>query len=259
LDQGLLGLLAFGGLLITAVWPTRSTDRWRPAALASLGVILLHGLVDDAFYGYGGWAVTLLFVPFALLARSESPRVPARRSARPALIFWGIAAMLLVAAFFMPAVQAAFKANLGAVSQTRTELVGYHWPESKFQDAVRRSAKDKLAPAIAWYQSALDSDPANATANRRLGQIELAFEQYDAACKHLAAAYAAAPSQRATRQLLGECFALAGETDQAVELWRMTDLSEDQLQLREWWYAEYLDDREHAGLLTKAIADLDKR
>lgn len=258
LEHGMLGLLAIIGLIVTVFWPNPGISRWRPAAIASIGVILLHGLVDDAFYGYGGYAAFLMFIPIALLARSEVQEQPGY-NIRPVLITMaGLTAVLLMA-MSLPAVRAIFKANVGAVLQTQVELTGYHWPESQYQDVVRLTAKERLAPAITWYRSALASDPTNATANRRLGQIELSFEQFDSARSHLLSAYASAPDHRATRQLLGECYAIAGETDQALALWRTIDLSEHQLDLREWWYAEYLHDQPRASMLAQAIAGLSTR
>ena len=65
------------------------------------------------------------------------------------------------------------------------------------------------ASAAPW--AALALDPASVTANRRLGQIELSRGQYDLAHGHLDAAFRAAPGQQATRQLLGESLAVAGD------------------------------------------------
>src|SRR5439155_1556325 len=83
-----------------------------------------------------------------------------------------------------------------------------------------------LAPAIAHYRAALALDPANVTANRRLGQIELSRDEQQAAREHLGAAYAAAPGERATRQLLGESYAIAPDVDRAAALWRALDVSQ---------------------------------
>ncbi|TMC58448.1 MAG: O-antigen ligase family protein, partial [Chloroflexi bacterium] len=81
LDQGLLGLIAFGWLLVLAcvlslrglrllnAQQTRQATlaRWLlEAALASLLVTLVHGLVDDI--AFGSRALLLLFVPFGVMA-----------------------------------------------------------------------------------------------------------------------------------------------------------------------------------------------
>jgi tetratricopeptide (TPR) repeat protein len=92
-------------------------------------------------------------------------------------------------------------ANLGAVGQSRAELSVYAWPEWPIQDEVRR-AVDLNGP-VAQFERALVFDPDNATANRRLGMIDLALGRYQDALRHLAAAYAAEPESVTTRQLLG--------------------------------------------------------
>jgi tetratricopeptide (TPR) repeat protein len=156
----------------------------------------------------------------------------------------------------LPAARAAFQANLGAVWQTRAELSVYRWPVYPIQDALRRQAPGSpppvnLGPAIARYRAALALDPDNAAANRRLGQIELSLGQYEAAWGHLEAAYASAPQQRATRQLLGEAYAIAGDVGRAAALWRTVDVSQGQLSLRAWWY-EQIGERENARLVREA-------
>ena len=176
----------------------------------------------------------------------------------PVFALWGVAAFLIVIASFLPSIQAASEANLGALAQTRAELAVYRWPEWPFQDAVRRSDKVDLTAAITHYQAALALDPSNVTANRRLGQIELSFEQYDEAKRHLSAAYAVAPGQRATRQLLGECYAIGGDIDRAVALWKTIDTGQMQLELRKQWYSDYLGEQARAARLTEAMAALDK-
>jgi O-antigen ligase len=242
LGQGLLGILAFIWLLVAAVQARGRSVLWRSAALASIGVMLIHGMVDDPFYSSSG--VLLMFVPFAVLARNEVgvATEPAEQRSR-AILALGLA-LLLLAALLAPA-RAAFQANVGAILQTRAELSVYEWPKWPIQDALRRSSDVDLARAIARYQAALALDPANATANRRLGQIELSQGQYEAAREHLIAAYAAAPGQRATRHLLGESYALTGEPDRATVLWSELDIKRGQLAGRAWWYT-HIGEKQHA-------------
>ena len=219
LGQGLLGLLALGWLLVVAV-RTGQTSPWRNAAFASLAVILLHGLIDDAFYGYDGRAVVLLFVPFALLARPavvsevdhQLQATSARRGLNKLAILACMTFALAVAALMLPSGRALIQANLGTLAQTRAELPAYQWPAWPIQDALRRSPEVDLAPAIEHFEAALALDPGNVAANRRLAQIELSRGQYGAAKYHLENALAIAPWQRATRQLLGESYAISGQT-----------------------------------------------
>jgi hypothetical protein len=259
LEQGVPGIIALLWLLGTAFWSVMPASRWRPAALAALAVILLHGLVDDAFYGYGGWGVLLLFVPFGVLARVREAKTatsvggPAaeRTNVRTNLVRGSLVALLLGATFLVPQMQSVFLANLGALAQTQAELSVYRWPQWPIQDSLRRSSDVNLTRAIAYYRAALAIDPANATANRRLGQIELARGDYDASCRHLQAAYAAAENQRAVRQLWGECLALSGDIQAAATLWQTVDMSQQQLELRQWWYW-YLGEQERAARIAAA-------
>jgi len=153
---------------------------------------------------------------------------------------WGVSILVIAALAFMSQGRAAIEANLGAVNQTRMELSAYHWPEIPIQDILRVDHGVELSTAIEQFNKAIALDPMNATANRRLGQIELARKDYNAACTHLRRAYSASPNQRATRQLLGECYALAGDWDQTARLWGSIDLSQSQLVGRLWWYDTYL-------------------
>jgi tetratricopeptide (TPR) repeat protein len=255
LQQGILGLLALGWLFGLAGRPQPGPSPWRSAALAALGILVLHGLVDDAFYALGSGAGTLLFVPFALLARSEVSPAPIVNGSpvrkRSGVILAGVLAVVMVGLAFIPGIQATFVANLGALAQTQIELSTYPGPEWSVQDEVRRSPQVDLRPAIQYYEMTLALDPANVTANRRLGQIELSRGQYEAACRHLEAAYQAAPWQEPSGQLAGECYAISGEIQRAADVWRAT--GEDNLQFghRQWWY-EHLGEQQRADWMQQA-------
>jgi hypothetical protein len=258
LNQGLIGMVALAGMIINATW-LRPSSTWRIPSLLALGVALLYGLVDDPYYGPG---LLVIFIPLGLLIRSDSS-VPIEASIhrpkfQPAFTVWIATIGILVVGLLTPLGRAALEANLGALSQTYVELSRYRWPDVPIQDALRRSGAADLSSAIAHYTAALLIDPTNATANRRLGQIELAREQFEAACTHLGAAYQTAPQQRATRQLLGECDAITGEVEKAVELWKTIDVSQSQLNIRQWWYDEYLQDDAHAAQFQTAVNALSR-
>jgi len=256
LNQGLLGIVSFAGLTLNAIWP-RPSSRWRLPALLSLAVILIQTLADDSFYGYGAAALPLLFIPLALLGRPAEPAAgestPARTKFQPAFALWGIAGVTVLLGFLTPAGRAALEADIGAVLQTSVELSVYHWPEVPLQDALRRSGGVDLSPAVRQYEKALNLDSADVTANRRLGQIELARGEYATACQHLTAAYAAAQQQRATAQLLGECYSFSGRVAEAKVLWSSISLLQDQLFIRRWWYESYLHDDDRAAKLKEAV------
>ncbi len=254
LEQGLVGLAALVWLLaaatLTGVRLLRSRPlqdspgagtMWTAAALASVAIIGLHGLVDDAFYASRG--VVFLFVPFGVLAAEQAAtgRVgrpePIRHGwmGRPGQFVAAGAVILLLLALLTP-VRSQAQANLGALSQTRAELSVYRWPAWPIQDELRRSPAVDLGPAIAHYEQALALDPGNATANRRLGQIALARGDYASAGAYLAAAYRNDYANRPTRQMYGEWLAIDGQADAAAALWRTLTLDAGQIPGRIWWF-----------------------
>jgi O-antigen ligase len=258
LNLGLLGLLALAGLVVNAVWPRPSPSPWRMAALMALGIILLHNLGDDPIFSSA--AIPIIFIPLGLLARSSLVTTgevlhPGRRL-QPTIGVWSVALLMLASGLLTAQGRAILEANVGALLQTKAELLVYHWPEIPLQDVLRRTDQIDLTSAIQHFQIAMALDPANVTAQRRLGQIDLAREQYESACQHFEVAAATNPFQRATQQLLGECDALRGESSQASALWRGIDLGQSQLDLRVWWYQDYLNDLKRTQQLKQAMAQL---
>ena len=160
-----------------------------------------------------------------------------------------VLAIMALAVGVLPPLRAAFYANLGAVGQTRAELSLYEWPTYPIQDAVRREI-DLSAP-VAQYEQALASDPRNATANRRLGMIELSLGEYEPALAHLTKAYAAEPGNQTTRQLLGEALIVNGEVDEGAALWSTVDNAQGQLAARQWWY-EHIGEAQRAEWMRQA-------
>jgi len=257
LNLGLFGVVALAGMVLNAVWPRSTASRWRMPALIALATLLLHGLYDDAWLGYGAIGLPLLLAPLALATRAEPAPISLgaikSRRFQPAWALWGGAlAVLLIGLVSLPG-QSLLESNLGALMQTQAELSVYHWPEIPIQDALRQSGQVDLDDASAYYQAALQLDPNNAAANRRLGQIELAQGQYESACQRFALAMAVAPEQRATRQMMGECDALQGDALQAANLWQTIDDQENQLETRIWWYDGYLGDSQRAVALSQAL------
>ncbi len=159
LGQGLLGLGSLIWLLATAVIALRRILQlgdqdgraWALAAAASVAVMVLHGLVDDAFYATRG--ILFMFLPFAVLAREQAVALwqdenpPARFSdfltgkggLRTAIVL--TLAMLIA---LLPPIRSQIQANLGALAQTRAELSIYEWPKWPVQDELRRSPEVEL-------------------------------------------------------------------------------------------------------------------
>ncbi len=262
LEMGLPGLLALLWLLAAAVVAARRAWRskransraWTAAALAGVAVLCLHGLVDDAFFGSRG--VLIMFIPFAILAREQAAILIAADERPPALsttlrgrgaLVTAAFALALLALSLLPSVRSQLQANLGALYQTRAELSIYTWPAWPIQDELRRVPAYNIEPEVARYRAALALDPNNETANRRLGQIMLSRGDYGGAGALLGAAHRSGYTSRAAKQLYGEWLAINGRPQEAAAIWRTLDLSQGQLEGREWWY-------EHVGEHAKADA-----
>jgi tetratricopeptide (TPR) repeat protein len=269
IEQGIPGLIAFAALVVLAIASLVRAYRSGPVttlfsgAVAALTALLVHGAVDAGIYV--ALTVPLLFLPIGF-ALGLAPAWAAGRSRATGILASATAALALVLLLLSPE-RAAFLANLGAVAQTRAELSRYTWPDVPIQDALRRSPDVDLAPAVSYYRAALALDPANAAANRRLGQIEMSRGEYDAAREHLAAAYRAAPGQQASRFLLGESLAIGGQVDDASVMWQDVGaklwwdedwIGRQVVNVRRYWY-DSLGEKQRAEYLAEAAALAAKR
>jgi O-antigen ligase len=268
LEMGLPGLAAVLWLGVAALVAARRVFRlgdaigrgWAAAALASVGVLFLHGLIDDPLFSSHG--VLFMFIPFAILGREQALAVwqdsepPATLAdvlrTRAGLIVAGLLAVALLVAL-LPPVRSQAQANLGALEQTRAELALYNWPAWSIQDALRRSPAVDLDPALRSYATALAIDAGNTTANRRLGQMLMSRGEYDAAGPLLAAAYRNDAGNRAARQLYGEWLAISGREQEAAAIWRTIDTRQGQLDARAWWH-DSIGESDQAEAIRRAQA-----
>jgi hypothetical protein len=263
LEQGIFGVIGFGGMALATLGMAQAVVGEKdPArrllgigAVAALVTLLVHGLLDAELYA--SILLPLLFLPFGLVWALYAAARQETAAATPVIA--GMAAITVTAITVAGVIvwaalggRGVWAANRGAIAQTRAELSVYHWPQWVLQDQVRRSAAVNLEPALAYYQTALNFDPFNGTAQRRLGQIALARGEVAQARQHLVAAYTVAPHDRAVRQLLGECDALADDPAAAVQLWWGLDLGEGQLDVRLAWYT-FLGNSQASQQMQEAI------
>lgn len=236
MEQGLLGLLAFGGLWIAvAVVGLRAFFRREgtpllPIGLLTLVVVSLHGLVDDPLYGTR--TVVLLLLPPGLILAGLST------GKRPSWVWQACfaGALVLGAAIvsLLPAGRALWYANLGAVTQTQVELRLYD--SRRFNeltlDQVRQQSD--LTVAEAYYQQALILDAQQVTARTRLAQIALSRNDYDAALLHAGSAWNAGYRDRVTRLLYGDALVAHGRVAEAIEIVRGLPWAKDRLLGQAW-------------------------
>jgi ferric-dicitrate binding protein FerR (iron transport regulator) len=217
------------------------------AASLSLVVMLVHGLVDDAIYN--SRAILIFFIPLAfgvpVLKRVASP------SRRRQLQFTGAVLLvgLLVAVIWWRPLFSLIHSNLATVRQSRAELSLYHWPEYPIQDLVRQELDTE--PITAAYRRALELNPDNASANRRLGQIELSIGQYGEALVHLEKAYQTMPMNNTIRQLFGEALIVNGRISDGAALWSTVNNEQGQLKARRFWY-QYIGENDHLAAIQQA-------
>lgn len=254
LEQGVPALLAWllmiGAVVGYAAPLLRFADQMGRVlvigGMAAVAAGLVHGLFEAELY-FSVLAPLVFFAPATLLWSAAAVAEPLMEAAENGatwkltpvagvVLGFGLPLALVIA---LPGAPARWAANLGAVLQTRVELSLYHRPEWSFQDQVRRQAWQHLAPAESQFATAMQLDPLQPTAHRRIGEILLARGELERAQAHLTAAYVVAPYDRATRQMLGEVLALRGDVTGALQMWRGLDVSQGQLVVREWWYQAF--------------------
>jgi O-antigen ligase len=271
-EQGVPGLMAFLSMGVASSWSLLQASRSRNALVRQAATVISAAFISSFVYGmfdsevYASGLVPILFIPFgcAWFLGTAGPRTFPNSIARSAKRRkFAVSTLLVVLCgccgfLARSSARAQFQANLGAVSQAHAELSLYTWPRWGLQDEVRRSSVADLSEAIRAYTVALSLDPLNVTANRRLGQIDLAQGDIGSAQRHLEMAYLCAPEQRATRQLLGEIYAISGNSEKAVSLWRNVDTSHGQLDARQWWY-DHMGKQQESERLRNAIALLKRK
>ncbi|MCA9968841.1 MAG: O-antigen ligase family protein, partial [Anaerolineales bacterium] len=244
LEQGVLGGAALYGLLLHAGWllwradGLRNTDNalrllsW--ATLASLGILLLHSIVDDPLYGEPGTPLLLmaaggcaLLARLAFAARAARP-VRAAPAAAMAGLLLGVG--LLLAWWPLPAQVTALR---GALTMNRVDLAG--WPPGEWDTGANAAA---LAPAAELLAAAADADAGNVTAQYRLGLVALEARMFETAVFHLEQAHAAAPTHRGVTKTLGYSYVWLGELDQARQTLAGVAETADEMAVYAWWWEQ---------------------
>jgi len=229
LGQGLPGLISFVGLLICFyAFAIRVIQFGHPhgvinllfyGALMGATATLLHGLTDARQYTESPWIMPSLFVAFGLTVATGSNAnsslhdkgmVEARSWIVPMGLFWGFV-LLLVGVIFTTGqtMQAAWEANLGALLETRSDRTIM----PALADAERA---EMIAQAEQHYRAALAIDSSLPSANRRLGNLLVAQEDFADAIGFLDRAVIAEPDNAAAKKGLGLAYTWLGRTDDAA-------------------------------------------
>ena len=243
LEHGVLGFLAFMGLILGSLWLVlrsaltqysvlsthHSAIRW--AAIVSLVAVLLHGLMDNALHG--GPGSPLLFVPVALALwatpiQSAKPHPESTRRGWKTALVWLIL-LLLPTLWLMRPRQGHWSANQAAVLLAQAELAG--WPELE-----REIDQQAVQTAAAAFQAVHNAYPNNLTANYRLGLLAAAEGDAAAALPHLEAAYQADPGHRGVIKTLGYSYVWLGQLDKAAPLLAQIPEAATEMGTYSWWW-----------------------
>jgi hypothetical protein len=259
LGLGLVGLVALVWLLIGFYRFVARVERTEleseqvsifRAAWLGASVTFVHGLIDSPQFSHSRWTMPMLFALLGLSILIGRPALSSlNRPVRLRAWRWAaggtLALGLIIAALALPSPLAGiWQANLGALVQTRADLnPGLDVP-------ARESLLDR---ATAHFERALSFDPAQPTANRRLGMMALDRADFNAAVVYLERAYAREPANQATLKALGYATIWTGQLDLAERLFRQVEFASqlrDELDYYGWWWptqgrndlASYADD-----------------
>ena len=235
IEQGLFGAGAFLSIFIGSIWLLIKNQRimdlhW--PILASLLVIGLHGLLDDALYGVGGTPFLFLSIGLALAVIAKPAGQPKPYLERTAVSIGtiGIAFIIILIVYWKPLI-ASWYADLGAIQMARVEL--FDFPTGQWEDDRVVFA---LSPAEKLFNQTLQFSPDNLTANYRLGLIALLEQDTHKAIGYLEKANQVAADHRGVVKNLGYSYVWGGYFDKADYLLSFIPEARNELDAFESWW-----------------------
>jgi putative inorganic carbon (HCO3(-)) transporter len=240
LNQGLLGLLSFGWLLVVFYGGVVRQVRhgqgtaffW--GAVLGLTAMFLHGLTDAPQYAESRWIMPVLYALLGLSVAAAPPLPAGRRAFTPQRIVLAVLPVVALGAAAASLLADDFYTNLGALCQTRADLI------ASLDDATRQQ---KLDQASDYYQQALDRNARQPAAHWRLGLMALNDDRFPQAIEHLEIARAAMPGHRGAHKALGYAYLWNGQIEQAQEQLGTLDEVPQELDTWIWWRGEQGQDQ----------------
>lgn len=213
------------------------------ASLTAIIILLLHGFIDDPFYGDTGTPWLFLMPGIAAMLShggfsfQKTRRVPAQQSpARKERVWFfcgGIFILILLstALLFGRSLKAAWYANLGALGTAHWEL--RNWPAENLNDL-----QEVVVPAdvLQGLEVAVRSNPLNRTAHHRLGLALMGKRDFRSARDELAIAFRIDPEHRGVRKAFGYALVWADELEEALPLLRDIPEAEYELDAYQYWW-----------------------
>lgn len=274
LGQGIMGIVALIWLLIDFYrfvirvervgLNARSRSIFRAAWLGTT-TSLVHGLIDSVQFSGDYWTMPMIFALAGLAIAighpalgQIDPREVNKEATEKYRRWWrrGIAAVVVVlaitSAFFWPVIASAWYVNVGAIYQTRADL------SPNLDDTAR---EELITRSVAYYERALDQDPSQPAANRRLGIMALERQDFETAIAYLERAYTQEPKNQATLKALGYAYLWTGRPRQAYRLFRRVEFQSqvvDELKYWDrWWGTQGRPDLSaYAGRMARRLSEM---
>jgi O-antigen ligase len=237
IEQGLFGGLAFFCLYLAGLWTVSSaiakegTDRsFKWVVLFSLIVAFVHGMVDNYLYNGAGTVLSLFLVGLSMNGQGYDDEI---RESRIDLRTVGVIAIIwvLVAVVNLNQIRAIWHANVGAVQLAKVELDRFPNDGWAGDEIIPR-----LETADVSLRSSLQFDPANRTANQRLGMISMYRRDYASAVRYLETARGQAPQHRGILKSLAYCYVWLGNVEKAQALLSQIPEAREELDVYAWWW-----------------------
>jgi O-antigen ligase len=238
IEQGWIGGLSFLIIFLTSIWfiareivkSNSSKARifyW--LTFFALVIAFVHGLVDDYLYNGNGTILALALPGIAMATQKEVSQKSHR------INYYLLSSVALVLAGFfivnLNRIRSAWYADLGAVQVAKVELADF--PTNQWTDP---SILPHLDQADVSLHTALQIDPANRTANHRLGLISMLQGDFHSASTYLEKANQVAPNHRGITKSLGYCYAWSGNIDKAQLFLDKIPEAKTELDTYVWWW-----------------------
>ena len=196
-------------------------------AWCGIVVVLVHGLMDARQF-VDRWTWLPFFALLGLLAaalRRERPRVTFGAASVPVA---AVLAFLTVVLVSLRPLEATWQANLGMLAEARAEL-GALPPEGRAR---------ALTEARQHFERAIQLNPQQPTARRRLGLLAMDEGRFEEARANLQLAWQADGTNPATRKAFGLACAWDGDIELASGLLRPVEGIVEELNAWTWYWEQ---------------------
>lgn len=245
IEQGIIGfgslVVIFGVTLFVGLRNINREDSaatslslLRHATLVALMTMILHGFVDDAFYGEKGTPLVFLFPGLTLYLASENPGFLSnghslRRYGKSALAVVAVVALGLV--WIFPKAQSYWYSNLAAVQMAKLQLNDF--PSGRWQLGA---GGGEWGVAERMLLQAFEQNRQNRPAAYRLGLIAMLRMDFTNAVDFLTDAYQMDPGHRGVIKNLGYCYVWIGQPNQALSLLKKIPEARQELEAYSGWW-----------------------